>query len=79
MIDRNIETILPNGHNCNEVFLEDSFSPGLGGQKDAGLKLMLAMLGSQGAQRPLLQMQRTPGPASRQPSSARKARQLGGL
>lgn len=56
-----------------------SFAPGLGGQKGAGVRLLLAMLGSQGTQRPLLQMQRTPGPAFMQPSSARKAWQLGGL
>lgn len=67
-------------HYNHEVFLAVlSFSPGFGGQKGAGLRLLLATMGSQGTQRPLLQMQRTPGPASTQPSSARKARQLGGL
>ncbi|KAA8581543.1 hypothetical protein FQN60_003124 [Etheostoma spectabile] len=52
--------------------------PGLGGQNEAGVRLPLTMLGSQGRQRPLLQMQRTPGPAFTHPSSARKAWQLGG-
>lgn len=54
------------------------FSPALVGQNGAGRRLPLAMLGSQGRQRPLLQMQRTPGPAFTQPSSAKKAWQLGG-
>lgn len=55
-----------------------SFSPALGGQNGAGLRLPLAMLGSQGRQRPLLHMQRIPGPAFTHPSSAKKAWQLGG-
>lgn len=53
-------------------------SPGLVGQNDSSVRLSLAMLGSQGKQRPLFQMQRTPGPACIQLSSATKAWQLGG-